>query len=86
MPTISVFYGLSIRMYWDEHAPPHFHVTYGGDKAVLRIDNLEIIRGSLPRRARLLTLEWAALHRSELMENWGLCAKKLPPNRIPPLE
>jgi hypothetical protein len=86
MPTISAFYGLSIRMYWNDHSPPHFHVTHGSQRAAIRIDTLEIISGTLTRRARGLTLEWASLHRSELLENWDLCKKSLLPKRIPPLE
>lgn len=86
MPTISSFYGLSIRMHWNEHAPPHFHVVYGEHEAVIRIHDLEMESGSLPREARRLTLEWATLHQSELIDNWNLCAKRLPPKRILPLE
>jgi hypothetical protein len=86
MPTISKFYGVTIRMYWDEHAPPHFHATHGEDEAVIRIENPAVIRGELPRRALGLILEWAALHREELMENWYLCAKGHAPRKIRPLE
>ena len=86
MPTISVFYGVAIRMHWNDHAPPHFHVIYGEHKAVFRIDSLEVIHGYLPRRAHALTLEWAALHRAELLENWDLCKANQRLNRIPPLE
>jgi hypothetical protein len=86
MPTICVFYGVSIRMHWNEHAPPHFHAIYGEFEAVFRIDSLEMVDGSLPRRAQALTLEWASIHRAELLENWDRCATKRQPNRIPPLE
>lgn len=86
MPTISSFYGVLIRMHWNEHVPPHFHAIYGEHEAVIRIDSPELIRGSLPRRAQMLTLEWAAARRSELMENWELCANKRQPKLIPPLE
>jgi hypothetical protein len=86
MPTISSFYGVSIRMHWTDHAPPHFHAIYGEDEAVIRIDSLEVIHGSLPRRAHALTLEWAFIHRPELLENWDLCATRRQPKRIPPLD
>ena len=86
VPEISRFLGIIIRMYWDEHAPPHFHAVYGNDEAVIGIDSLELVRGSLPRRAKALTLEWASVHRAELLENWDLCATKQRPNAIPPLE
>ena len=85
MPTLSEFYGLIIRMYWNDHAPPHFHAIYAEFEANYRIDTLEIIRGSLPRRAHALVLEWADLHRSELMEDWQLCESRLMPNKIEPL-
>jgi hypothetical protein len=55
-------------------------------EALIDIRTLEGIRGSLPRRALALMLEWAALHREELMEDWNLCASKQTPRKIQPLE
>ena len=86
MPTISVFFGLVIQMFWREHAPPHFHAVYAEFEAEIDIRTLEVIRGQLPRRALALVLEWAAVHRSELMEDWELCQAKQSPKKIPPLE
>ena len=86
MPTISTFYGVAIRMYWADHAPPHFHAQYGAEEAVFEIQTLRMTRGSLPRRALALTLEWAALHRQELLEDWQLCAMRQMPKIIPPLD
>lgn len=63
MPTISTFYGVLIQMFWSNHAPPHFHALYAEFEALIDIRTLEIIRGKLPRRALVLVLEWAALHR-----------------------
>ena len=73
-------------MFWREHAPPHFHALYGEFEALIDIRTLDIIKGELPRRALALVLEWAAQHRSELMEDWNLCQSKLVPRRIAPLE
>jgi hypothetical protein len=86
MPTICAFYGILIRMYWNDHAPPHFHVNYGDYEAQYRIDTLELTVGKLPRRAHALVLEWAAMHRAELMEDWHLCETKQQPKMISPLE
>ena len=86
MPTISVFYGIFIKMYWDDHAPPHFHAEYAGSEAVIEIASLEIIRGKLPRGAAILVKEWALQHRGELMEDWKLCEQLQTPNKIMPLE
>jgi hypothetical protein len=85
MPTISAFYGVSIRMFWADHAPPHFHAIYGESQALIAIRTLHVIRGSLPPRALGLTLEWAAQHREELLEDWDLCVTKQTPREIPPL-
>ena len=57
MPTISQFYGIIIRMFFEEHAPPHFHAQYGEHKAAINILTLEIIEGQLPRRASNLVLD-----------------------------
>lgn len=86
MPTISVFYGILIQMFWQEHAPPHFHALYGEFEALIDIRTLEVIRGSLPRRALLLVKEWGTLHQNELMEDWRLCENRQSPHKISPLE
>jgi hypothetical protein len=86
VPEISRFFGIVIRMHWREHGPPHFHASYGSSYCAVNLITLEILSGTLPRRAKALTLEWAAEHREALMENWQLCATKQTPRKIPPLE
>jgi Domain of unknown function (DUF4160) len=85
MPTLSVFYGVVIQMYWGDHAPPHFHALYGDDEAVIDISSLAVAQGRLPRRALALVLEWAQEHRAELIEDWELCARNQHPKKIDPL-
>ena len=86
MPTISIFYGMVIQMYWQDHNPPHFHVRYGGDQAVIEIQTGLVTRGQLPSRALALVREWIALHRNELSEDWNLCQTKQTPKPIEPLK
>ena len=86
MPTISVFFGIVITMYWREHEPAHFHARYGEFEAIIAIETLEVLRGSLPRRALALAREWAAAHREELREDWRLCRANQMPKPIQPLE
>jgi hypothetical protein len=86
MPTLSVFFGVTIRMYYDDHAPPHFHAYYGEHAAVVEIESLRIRYGQLPRRALAMVLEWATEHRVELMANWWLAQAHQPLNQIQPLE
>jgi hypothetical protein len=86
MPTISVFYGVTIRMYWGDHVPPHFHALYGEFEATIAIETLAVLRGRLPKRALALTLEWASAHREALFEDWRLCAMNQTPRKIPPLD
>ncbi|MBM4423228.1 MAG: DUF4160 domain-containing protein [Chloroflexi bacterium] len=57
MPEISRFFGIIIRMYFDDHDPPHFHAIYGNDEAQLTINPIRIMNGDLPRRALSLVLE-----------------------------
>lgn len=70
MPHISRFFGIVIHMYFNDHAPPHFHAEYAGDEAVYTIETLEVLRGQLPRRAHGMVVEWASLNRHELFDNW----------------
>ena len=86
MPTISVFYGIVIQMFWRDHAPPHFHALYAEYEALIDLRNLTVIRGSLPGRAMALVLEWANDHRDELLENWNLCRQMQTPKPIEPLK
>ena len=70
MPTISRFFGIVISMYFDDHAPPHFHARYGHEKAQFRIDPPGLLEGELSPRALGLVVEWARLHRDELVADW----------------
>ncbi|MGL5194581.1 MAG: DUF4160 domain-containing protein [Chroococcales cyanobacterium] len=70
MPEISRFFGMVITMYYNDHAPPHFHVCYGQQKALITIETLTLLEGQLKPRALGLVIEWAALYQSELMDNW----------------
>jgi hypothetical protein len=72
MPEISRFYGIVIRMYWADHQPPHFHAHYGSEHAQVRIDPVGLLRGRLPPRILAMVVEWAALHRDELLADWQL--------------
>jgi Domain of unknown function (DUF4160) len=86
VPTISVFYGIVIQMFWRDHAPPHFHALYAEYEALIDLRNFSVIRGSLPGRAMALVLEWADHHRDELVENWDLCRRMQTPKPIEPLK
>lgn len=86
MPTISIFFGIAIRMYYDDHNPPHFHAHYGDDVVSINIDTLEVIEGSLKNRPLALVLEWANAHRAELRENWQKLVAHETLKKIAPLE
>jgi hypothetical protein len=86
MPTISIFYGIVIQMFWHDHAPPHFHALYAEHEVLIDLRDLRVIRGSLPRRAMALVLEWAEDHKDELVENWRLCSQMRAPKAIEPLK
>ncbi|HZV48724.1 MAG TPA: DUF4160 domain-containing protein [Candidatus Dormibacteraeota bacterium] len=85
MPRISEFYGITIWMYWLDHAPPHFHAQYEADWAELTIAGRRVIRGSLPPRALRLVREWAREHADALTENWHRMAEGRAPVPIEPL-
>jgi hypothetical protein len=70
MPTIAYFLGVAVRMFFNDHAPPHFHVRYQGFRARILISNGEVIDGRLPVRVARLVKEWTALRRNALMQNW----------------
>ena len=86
MPTISTFYGILIKMFFDDHAPPHFYALYGEHKLVITINPIKIIKGDAPKRVKSMVLEWTALHQEELLKNWELCKNMQPPMPINPSE
>jgi hypothetical protein len=86
VPTISRFFGITIRMYFDDHDPAHFHVYYGSSSGKIAIDTLDVMESDLPRRAVALVLEWANAHRDELRENWRRARDHEPLERVDPLE
>ena len=70
MPEISRFLGIVIRMYFNDHNPPHFHVEYNEYSAAVLIETLGIIEGKVPAKVLSLVVEWASLHQAELLDNW----------------
>lgn len=86
MPEISRFFGIVIAIFYNDHAPPHFHVKYNDYRATISISDLKILEGSLPKRALYLVKEWATQHCSELLEDWNLAQAKQPLKPINPLE
>jgi len=86
MPEISRFFGIVISMYYGDHAPPHFHVRYGGQKALVSIDTLAWLKGRLSPRVFSLVVEWALQHQEALHENWELACAQKQLKKIDPLE
>lgn len=72
MPVLSRFYGIIIRMYFQqaEHNPPHIHAIYGDDMAAVTIQSGEVLEGHLPPKALSMVQEWIALHKDELLTMW----------------
>lgn len=86
MPIVSRFYGIVIRMYYNDHNPPHFHALYGGSEAIVEISDSDVIAGELPARARNLVVTWTDIHRGELEDNWRRMRDGEPPFPIDPLD
>lgn len=86
MPELCRFYGIIIRMYFDDHNPPHFHAEYGSAEALIEINSLAIITGELPPRALGLVAEWASLHQGELRACWQRAKGLESPGKIEPLK
>ena len=72
MPVLSRFYGIVIRMYFQqsEHNPPHIHALYGEDMAAIEIRTGRVLDGGLPKKALSMVREWVLLNRDELLEMW----------------
>lgn len=86
MPEISRFFGIIVLMYFNDHPPPHFHVRYAGQRALISIESLTILEGKLSPRVLGLVVEWASMHQDELMADWELARRQAPLAPIAPLE
>ncbi|WP_420436221.1 DUF4160 domain-containing protein [Candidatus Poriferisodalis sp.] len=86
MPELSRFFGIVITMYARDHPPPHFHARYGEHEALVDVENSQLLRGSLSRRAQDIVDEWSALHRAELRTAWEALRSGRAPAGIAPLE
>ncbi len=86
MPEISRFLGIVIKMFFDDHNPPHFHAEYGNEMALIGIRTLAVFSGRLPPRVLGLVVEWATLHQNELFDNWEKAKAQETLSRIAPLE
>ena len=86
MPEISRFFGMVIAMYYNDHAPPHFHVRYAEESAIIGVETMQILEGQLPARVYGLVAEWGIRHRALLRENWRRAVAREPLLSIPPLE
>lgn len=71
MPVISRFYGIIIKLYFNDHMPPHFHAIYGEYNAMFDMNTLQMIEGDLPNRAKKLVVEWGTLHKDDLIKIWN---------------
>lgn len=85
MPEISLFYGIRVTMYYDDHNPPHFHAEYNGYKVLIDICKSRVINGAFPSRQLKLILAWCVIHQDELMQNWELAKAGKPLDKISPL-
>ncbi len=85
MPEISRFYGIIIRMFFNDHNPPHFHAEYGEYKCIVNLND-EVINGTMPKRALKLIFEWLDIHKEELLVNWEKCLNNIEPDAIKPLK
>jgi len=83
MPVISYFFGIYIRMYHDDHNPPHIHVEYQGNEALMGINDGEVLVGMLPNKARKIVQEWIQTHQQELQDDWQRAVSLEPLLRIP---
>lgn len=85
MPTISMFYGILIRMFFydiEKHKKPHIHAEYQGEVAVYSIPDGEVLAGKLPRNKDKLVVAWIEIHQDNLLANWQLAVKGKKPFKI----
>jgi hypothetical protein len=89
MPTISMFYGIIVTIYYKDisrHNIPHIHVRYQGKKASISIEDGTVLAGNFPAKQLRLVLAWVDIHKDELFADWELAVSGEAPFRINPLQ
>lgn len=85
MPEVCRFLGIVIGMFYNDHAPPHFHAFYGEFEITVRLAD-GVVEGRFPRRALAHVVEWYTVNKVALQENWERARLKMPLRSIDPLE
>jgi len=85
MPLVCEFNGIKIYMYWNDHAPPHFHAEYGDNHILVDVRATVVLQGVFPFKQLKLVLAWCELHEDELLENWARAKDSRELVRIEPL-
>ncbi len=83
MPTISIFYGIIVQMYWNDHAPPHFHAYYQGAEGLFSIESGDLIAGRMSPGPKRIIAAWTVRRRTDLLANWERGRLLRPFNFIP---
>ena len=83
MPTISIFFGMIVQMYWKDHPPPHIHAYYAGFEALFEIETGRTIGGRLPPKVERLVRNWVLARQASLMENWERGRRSIPFEKVP---
>ena len=89
MPTISMFYGIVVMLYYYDnkgHNTPHVHVRYQDTKAIFTIESAEMLEGNLPHKQTRLVQAWMEIHKDELLADWELALNGEMPYKIDPLK
>ena len=86
MPEISRFYGVVIKMHFNEHNPPHFHAEYGEHQVLIDINTMGIVSGKLPSRVLGMVIEWASMNQSQLKREWNKARNGKSLGKIAPLK
>jgi len=89
MPTISMFYGIIISMYFmdsGQHKLPHIHAKYQENEVIVSILDGSILEGVLPQNKMKLLMAWIELHKDELAADWDLAVNGEQPYKIDPLK
>ncbi len=71
MPTIQTIDGIKINIYFNDHNPPHFHAEINGEEELIKIENLETLKGGIPKTKRKKVTLWAATNQQFLWEKWN---------------
>lgn len=71
MPVIANIDSIQIKIYFEDHQPPHFHIWYAEFRGIMTIETLSIMQSDIPAKQLKKARDWAEINQQFLRDKWN---------------